>query len=87
MNLLDIPLDQVGIAALGVTAIFLSQDSREAVRRWACVFGLCGQPFWFYATVTTQQWGMVFVCCLYTVSWARGVKTNWVQPYLDRRTK
>jgi hypothetical protein len=42
-----IGLEQIGIAIFGVAAIRLSQDEREKVRRWACIAGLCSQPFWF----------------------------------------
>lgn len=85
MTWTDIPFDQVGIAVLGVTAVFLSQDSRFAVRRWSCIFGLLGQPFWFIAAVKASQWGIFLLCCLYTVSWARGVWINWIVPYREKR--
>lgn len=71
-------IEQIAIGLFGVTAIFLSQDSRNDWRRWACVFGLIGQPFWFMAAIKTHQWGILALCCLYTVSWARGVYTNWI---------
>lgn len=73
-------IEQIGIAICGVTAVFLSQDSRESYRRWACLFGLCGQPFWLYATYQAHQWGIFFLAFIYTYSWARGVKTYWVKP-------
>ena len=70
--------EQIAIALLGVTAIFLSQDHRHEWRKWSCVFGLVGQPFWFIATIKAEQWGIVVLCCFYTLAWARGVKTNWI---------
>ena len=42
-------IDQIGIAMLGCTAIWLSQDEREERRRLACLFGMAAQPFWYYA--------------------------------------
>lgn len=77
-------MEQLGIALTGVVAIWLSQDKREEWRRYACLFGMAGQPFWFYATINAAQWGMVFVCCLYTYSWARGVWNNWIEPRFVR---
>lgn len=71
-------MEQIAIAILGVWAIFLSQDHRHSRRKWACVFGLLGQPFWFIATVKAEQWGIVVLCGFYTLAWARGVKTNWL---------
>ena len=74
-------IDQLGIATLGVTAVWLSQDARERVRRFACVFGLAGQPFWFYATWSGEQWGMFALCFLYTWAWLKGVRQHWVPAY------
>jgi hypothetical protein len=70
-------LEQIGIAVFGVTAARLSQDAREKVRRWACIAGLCAQPFWFYTTATNEQWGIFFLSFFYTEAWWRGVRTYW----------
>lgn len=74
-------IDQLGIATLGVTAVWLSQDQREGVRRFACLFGLAGQPFWFYATWAGEQWGMFALCFLYSWAWIRGARAHWLPPY------
>lgn len=73
-------IDQFAIGLLGVTAVFLSQDHRHGVRRYSCLFGLCAQPFWFYATWKAQQWGIFSLCFLYAFSWARGLKQYWLSP-------
>lgn len=65
---------QLGIATFGLLAVWLSQDTRIQRRRWAPVFGLVGQPFWFYAAWTTEQWGIFALCFLYSASWARGLR-------------
>jgi len=70
-------IDQLGIAICGVTAVFLSQDSRESWRKWACIFGLARQPFWFWATWKAEQWGILALCFVYAYSWARGLRTYW----------
>lgn len=70
-------IDQIGIAMTGVTAIFLSQCKDERLRRYACLFGMVGQPFWFYAAISAEQWGIVALNCLYTLAWAKGVKAHW----------
>lgn len=71
---------QVGIALCGVTAVFLSQDTRTSWRRWSSVFGLCGQPFWIVETFTHQQWGILALTVLYAWSWGRGFWTYWIVP-------
>lgn len=64
---------QIGIATFGVLAVWLAQEPRIERRRWAPVFGLLGQPFWIWMAVSAQQWGVLLLCALYTVSWARGL--------------
>lgn len=72
-------IEQIGIMICGLTAVFLSQDPRHDWRKWACIFGLCGQPFWFYATWKAGQWGIFGLSFLYAYSWARGVNTYWIK--------
>lgn len=73
-------LEQLAIALTGVTAVWLSQDSRPEYRRWSSIFGMIGQPFWFYATYKAEQWGIFALCFLYTYSWGRGLWNNWLKP-------
>lgn len=77
-------IDQLAIVLTGVTAVFLTQSKRESRRRYACIFGMLGQPFWFWSAITAEQWGVTAVCVLYTAAWAKGVWVHWLQP-LDGR--
>lgn len=70
--------DQLAILTLGVGAIWLSQDARPSVARWACICGLCSQPFWIYASWTAGQWGILGSSLLYTFAWARGFRRHWL---------
>ncbi len=72
-------MEQFAIAIFGVTAVFLSQSSVDKRRRYACIFGLIGQPFWFYAAWSSQQWGMFALCVLYTWAWGKGFWSNWMR--------
>ena len=67
-------ISQLGIAIFGVLAVWLAQDEHIARRRWAPVFGLVGQPFWIWAALESQQWGVMALCAIYTVAWARGLR-------------
>jgi hypothetical protein len=78
-------LDQIGIALSGAIAVWLTQDQRESWRRWACIFGVLGQPFWFYAAWSAEQWGIFALCLLYSYAWARGLWTHWLGPALQSR--
>ncbi|MGH8037180.1 MAG: hypothetical protein ACREPD_05515 [Stenotrophomonas sp.] len=71
---------QLAIAATGVTAIWLTQSKSERVRRYACLFGIAGQPFWFASAIAAEQWGIFALCCFYTWAWSRGVWNNWLSP-------
>jgi len=71
-------MDQIAIALTGVIAIWLSQDERESWRKYACLFGLVGQPFWFYSTYTAEQWGIFVLCIFYTFAWLKGFRNNWL---------
>ncbi|MBW2185044.1 MAG: hypothetical protein JRG71_01185 [Deltaproteobacteria bacterium] len=71
-------MEQIAIALTGVTAIWLSQDKRESCRRYSCIFGLVGQPFWFYSSWKAQQWGIFVLCFFYTWAWIRGVRYYWL---------
>lgn len=73
-------IEQIGIALFGVAGIWLSQDARPSWRRWACICGCIGQPFWFYATWKAQQYGMFGLCFLYSWAWLRGVWNFWIRP-------
>lgn len=71
-------ITQVAIAVFGVTAVFLSQSKNAETRRYASIFGLLGQPFWFYMAWNTKQWGILALCFLYTASWLQGFYNNWM---------
>lgn len=69
---------QFYLAILGVTAVALSQSRYAKYRKWSSVFGLMGQPFWFHATYTGQQWGIFAVCFVYSAVWCKGFYNNWL---------
>lgn len=71
-------IDQIAIGVCGVASVWLSQDERLSRRRFACIFGLLAQPFWFIATWKAQQYGIFALCALYTFSWLRGFFVHWV---------
>lgn len=73
-------IDQIAIAILGTAAVWLSQSRSESARRRACIFGLLGQPFWFYASWTSGQWGVFAVSILYALAWLRGIWVHWIAP-------
>lgn len=72
-------MEQIAIALTGVVAIWLSQDRRENWRKFACLFGMAGQPFWFYTSWSAQQWGIFVLRFFYTwAAWFKGVRQFWL---------
>lgn len=71
-------IEQLVIAATGLTAVALSQAPQERARRWACIFGLAGQPAWLYAT-WPDQLGMFVLCVAYTAVWGVSFWRQWVR--------
>jgi hypothetical protein len=72
-------IDQIAILLTGVPAVFLTQSRRESWRRFACLFGIAGQPFWIYAALSAKQWGIFLIALLYTAAWLKGVWTHWIR--------
>lgn len=73
-------IEQIGIALTGVTAIFLTQSQHDWLRKYACLFGMAGQPFWMTAAWSAQQWGILLLTVLYTVAWGKGIWLHWIKP-------
>lgn len=71
-------ISQTAIAILGVLSVWLSQDPKSNRRKYACWFGLAGQPFWFYVSFSEEQWGIFFLSFVYTFAWLRGLKVYWI---------
>lgn len=69
----------IGILLTGASACWLSQDKRPNYRKWACVFGIVGQPLWFWTAYINEQWGVFLVSFIYTISWVRGIQNNWIE--------
>jgi len=73
-------IEQVFIAVTELIAIWLLQDKRKEFRKWACVFGLLGQPFWFYSSYQANQWGAFVLCFFFTAAWLKVIKDYWFTP-------
>lgn len=69
------------IALTGVSAIWLSQSKRTDYRKYASILGLIGQPFWFYSSFASEQWGIFLLSFFYTMAWARGFYNYWIRGF------
>lgn len=68
---------QIFIAVTELIAIWLLQDQRKSHRKFAPVFGILGQPFWFYSSYQADQWGAFILCFFFTAAWIKGLKDYW----------
>ena len=59
-------MSQLLIAVFGLTALVLAMSQDFRMRRAAPWVGICGQPFWLFATFSTGQVGMGVLCIAYT---------------------
>lgn len=76
-------LEQAVIFITGIAAVWLSQDENSARRKYACLFALAGQPFWFYASYQASQWGVMVLSVFYTIAWAKGFYLYWIKRSKD----
>ena len=72
-------ISQTLIAIFGISAVYLSQQSNDDLKKWASVCGLISQPFWFYSMVQSEQYIIVLLCVLYTISWGVGFRNYWIR--------
>jgi len=71
-------IEQVFIATTELIAVGLLQAKTRQYRKWASIFGLLGQPFWFYTSFQSQQWGIFVVCFFFLGLWIKSFKDNWL---------
>lgn len=72
-------ISQILIMVTGITAAWLSQDHRYNHRKYACLFALVGQPFWWYSTFIAHQWGIFAMSIFYTFAWLKGANNYWIK--------
>lgn len=69
---------QIAIFIFGASAIYLVGRT-DKWQRWGYIMGLLGQPFWVYVTITSEQWGILAMTTVYTVSWCIGIYNHWIK--------
>ncbi len=72
--------DQIAITIIGCITGWLVNDADPNKRKYASIFGLASQPFWFYSAYITEQWGIFFMSIMYTALWMRGFYNSWLLP-------
>lgn len=70
---------QIMIAFTGVIAIYLTQQRNEKWKRFACLFGMAGQPFWIYSAYQSGLYGILILSIFYAYAWGLGFYNNWIK--------
>jgi len=67
---------QIWLPLVGLPGMWLMAKKKKI----APLFGLLGQPAWFYCAVYTEQWGTFALNAAYAVSWIYTAKCWWLDP-------
>lgn len=78
-------IEQVVIACTELTAMWLLQSKSVSKRKYSPIFGLLGQPFWFYSSYISHQWGTFLLCFLFTSIWFKIFYDYWLTPEDQKR--
>lgn len=68
---------QAGLLITSAIAIYLTQQGDQELAAYASIFGLVGQPFWFYTSYKAKQWGVFVLSFFYAYSWGLGFYNYW----------
>lgn len=72
--------EQIAVSVLGVLCVYLSQHSKDSVRRSACVLGVLSQPLWFHISWQSGQYGVFALCVVYMAVWLQAFYKHWIKP-------
>lgn len=68
---------QLGLAVFGLTALWMAMGHNPALRRWAPLVGLAGQPFWLAFAWQTSAYGLMVLAVAYSAVYAQGAWVQW----------
>lgn len=75
-------ISQTFLFVLSGFAIWLI-SSKGPWKRWGYLVGLMGQPFWIYAAIQSEQWGILLLTFWYCYAWSRGVWNYIIKEYWE----
>jgi hypothetical protein len=67
---------QIWLPITGLPTIYFTSKKSK----FAPLFGLLGQPAWFYCTIYTKQWGMFALNVAYAAMWVLTAYRWWSLP-------
>lgn len=72
-------MEQIIIGITGLIAAWLTQQKRESWKKYACLVGAFGQPFWIYFAYTGEHYGILVMSVFYSGVWVMGIYNNWIK--------
>lgn len=69
-------INQFMLAVTTALALYLVSRDDEW-QKWGYIVGLFSQPFWFYAAITTMQWGIIVLNLWITYCWLNGIYNHF----------
>ena len=72
--------NQSMIFILGIVTMFMI-SRKEEWSKWGFVAGLAAQPFWYYSSITTHQYGILCLNIIYTFCWVQGIYFRFNKNY------
>ena len=76
--MLDIII-QIIIFTTEAIAMLLTQQSNENLKKYAPIIGMAGEPFWIYASLNANQWGILGLSIIYSFIWGLGIYNYWIK--------
>lgn len=70
-------VSQAIITCTGFCSLYLMASQEARVRMWGGIIGLSGEPFWLVTATINDQYGVMALCFVYGVNWARVAFSNW----------
>ena len=80
-------MSQAIITCTGFCSLYLMASQDPKARMWGGIIGLSGEPFWLITATINQQYGVMALCFVYGINWARVAYSNYkeVSKYDYRR--
>jgi len=79
MTLIDIIdcFSQGIIICTGTISLYFMASQNPKTRMYAALIGLSGEPLWLTTAIINQQYGIMVLCFVYGINWARCAYLNW----------
>lgn len=75
-------MTQLGLAFFGLAALWMATSGNALAQRWACVVGICGQPFWLAFAAQKDSWALGLIAAAYTFVYAHRIGAHFLMPRL-----